>query len=421
MGKSLKRYLIFALLSLIFLFPKVVHAGYNSWSEVPEDRRKNVEAAWDIAIQEGISEASTAGMLANANSESGYDPFLQQVGGPAWGFFQMESDRQARLKAHLQSKNAMSNPVKASGESMRFVIQELKADNMFLTYGLEGDASGTGRYAGPASWGGPYRYDVLQYVQGGNKKISTSAEEFYKNTDPVKASIEFMVSYERAHSSRSTLHLDQRIKLASEIYEHFSGKKVDKPSENGADTPKSTDEQVSSSGFKFNEGSVPNMPKERDYKESDDTIDKLFADVTTLTVAEKVGIEKWKEERGATIAETTITWTRRFIMSLGIIMTVYPVLLLVAYTFDMWFMFGDSPAMKVVTFKRLAIDLDRAKSGIWFADKKTNERLEIKRMGVGDVLVWSGVFSFVGVLLITGYLYVQFGNLSEFFSRALGY
>lgn len=427
MGKSLKKIVALALVSAQFALPLTAFAGYDKWEDVPESARKNVEAAWDVAVKEGVSEGATSGMLANANSESAFDPFLQQVGDPAWGFFQMESDRQARLKAFLTERGAMSDPVKASAESMHFVINELKADNMFLTYGLEGDANGTGRYAGPQAWGdGLYRYDVLKYVQGDGKKISASAEEFYKNTDPVKASVEFMVSYERAHSSRDTLHLEQRTGMATAIYEHYSGKKVEGASENSDDSKEdasSTAEKVRSEGGGWvpDENALPNMPKDRDFKDSDETLNKFFADAKSLSAEEGLGIERWKSEREADLMEQSITWTRRFFMLLSLLLLIYPAVLLFAYMFDLWFMFGDSPAMRAVTFGKLAIDVDRHRNGLWFADKATNKRLKVKRMGVGDVLVWSGIFSFVGVLMMGGYIYAQFGNLTEFIMTAVGY
>ena len=112
-----------------------VNAGYASWEEVPADVKQRVEAVWKYFISDAKwAEGSAAGTLSNANSESGWDPYLQQSGGPAWGFYQMEADRQANLKAYMQSKDAMNDPVKGSVAASEFAVEELKKDNIFLTF-----------------------------------------------------------------------------------------------------------------------------------------------------------------------------------------------------------------------------------------------------------------------------------------------
>lgn len=401
-----------------------VSAGYNNLSDVPADKMANLEAAWKVGIENGVSEAALAGMLGNANSESGFDPFLQQVGGPAWGFFQMEADRQARLKAFLAEKGASNDPVKASAASMEFVISELKADNMFLTYGLEGDANGTGRYAGPQSWDGPYRYDVLQYVQGGGKKISTSAEEFYKNTDVKKAAVEFMVSYERAHSSRDTLHLDQRLAMSEQIYEKFAGSVSSSDAKDEANSD-SSDGSVSEtlSGWAPSEDDVPNMPTDRDYKEDGltfkDKVEQAGADLDTV---EEAGIAKWKAERESSLARDSVDFVRMGIVLISLALLVAPSVLMMAYFSDLWLIGLDSPMLRLVTFNKLAVDYQRTGGGgIWFANRHENAHLSVKRMGAGDLFVWCAVFSIVGVLGISGYLFTAFGGAWQYIADALGY
>lgn len=401
-----------------------VNAGYASWEEVPADVKKRVEAVWKYFISDAKwAEGSAAGTLSNANSESGWDPYLQQSGGPAWGFYQMEADRQANLKAYMQSKDAMNDPVKGSVAASEFAVEELKKDNIFLTYGLEGDANGTGRYAGPQQWGPLYRYDVLKYVQPtGKEKISASYDEFIKNTDPAKGAVEFMVSYERANSNPGTLHLDQRVGMAKAIYQEYSGKVApssDNKDGDGKESKKS--ESTAQSLMEWDEDAIPNMPKDRDYKETDDSINKLFTNPEDLTADEKSAIANWKAERDSKISKQAVQLARKSMMLVAFALIIYAAIILLAYCVDLWTPVGDSLAMRFVTGNRRAIDYERSTRGIWFADKKENRHLEVKRMGVGDVLIWGAIFTLIGVGLMSGYLYMQFGNLANALQELVGY
>ena len=108
-------------------------------------------------------------------------------------------------------------------------------------------------------------------------------------------------------------------------------------------------------------------------------------------------------------------------MLVAFALIIYAAIILLAYCVDLWTPVGDSLAMRFVTGNRRAIDYERSTKGIWFADKKENRHLEVKRMGVGDVLIWGAIFTLIGVGLMSGYLYMQFGNLANALQELVGY
>ena len=263
----------------------------------------------------------------------------------------------------------------------------------------------------------------MKYVQPtGKEKISASYDEFIKNTDPAKGAVEFMVSYERANSNPGTLHLDQRVGMAKAIYQEYSGKVApssDNKDGDGKESKKS--ESTAQSLMEWDEDAIPNMPKDRDYKETDDSINKLFTNPEDLTADEKSAIANWKAERDSKISKQAVQLARKSMMLVAFALIIYAAIILLAYCVDLWTPVGDSLAMRFVTGNRRAIDYERSTKGIWFADKKENRHLEVKRMGVGDVLIWGAIFTLIGVGLMSGYLYMQFGNLANALQELVGY
>ena len=109
-------------------------------------------------------------------------------------------------------------------------------------------------------------------------------------------------------------------------------------------------------------------------------------------------------------------------MVLSMLALVYPSILLLAYVVDSWFVYIDSPAMRVVTFNYRAIEQNRNGSGgLWFADKKENAKLKTKRLGLGDTLIWAAIFSLAGVLGVSGIMYETAGSIWQFISDSIGY
>lgn len=417
-----------------FYSASFVSAGFGHVSELPEDKMKNLKSAWEAGIKAGLSESAIAGMLGNANAESGLDPFIGQNGGPAWGFFQYESERQTKVRALLKEQGATDDPVKASAVTIEFAVSELKEGNIFLTYGLEGNASGTGRYG---SSGGAFNYNALEYVQGDGKKISASYDDWKSSKDVAKATTEFMVSYERPNPSYA--HLSERIAFAKEVYEKLSGTASSDSSDDSSSGKKSKSTSDTLSNWKPSEADIPNMPTDRDYLElknnglakgeenyhnfTDRVGDKDKVDEDFKKGSDEAeSVQKWKEERSLSVGDRAISVFRLAIATLSVIFLFYGVLLMVSFAFDLWLPFIDSPLMRLMTFNRLAVVRERVDgSVVWFSNKSENRHLSVKRVGLGDILVWVFIFSGIGVMGVTGYLYSSVGGALQYIMDTLGY
>ena len=164
------------------------------------------------------------------------------------------------------------------------------------------------------------------------------------------------------------------------------------------------------------------MPKDRDYGKEEKGFQDHLNKVEKLKGDEATSIAKWKEEREVSLQKRSIKGTRLVVMVMSLLALIYPSILLLAYVVDSWFVYIDSPAMRLVTFNRRAIEQNRnGSSGLWFADKKENAKLKTKRLGLGDTLIWAAIFSFVGVLGVSGLMYETAGGIWQFISDSVGY
>ena len=172
----------------------------------------------------------------------------------------------------------------------------------------------------------------------------------------------------------------------------------------------------------WSEDAIPNMPKDRDYGKEEKGFQDRLNKVEKLKGDEATSIAKWKEEREVSLQKRSIKGTRLVVMVMSLLALIYPSILLLAYVVDSWFVYIDSPAMRLVTFNRRAIEQNRnGSSGLWFADKKENAKLKTKRLGLGDTLIWAAIFSFVGVLGVSGLMYETAGGIWQFISDSVGY
>lgn len=194
----------------------------------------------------------------------------------------------------------------------------------------------------------------------------------------------------------------------------------------GADIKSTGTEPVKNSGnggnapvtnWKPSEDKIPNMPKDRDFKDTE-KLDKLFMTKAELDTKELQGIKKWQQEVSASYDDVAITGVRRLLALCGLLLVLLPAIWLVAYTFDLWVWVGNSPAFNLVTFGKARVDYSACKESWWFS--RTKKQAGIKYFAVGDLIVWSGVLSLVGIMLINGYIYVQLGNLHEFYGYLVG-
>lgn len=407
MGSSLrKRVLSFGVLSLtlITLAQPVssVFAGYNNVEDITEDGWKTIRGAAKKAKELGISAEAFAGMMGNANEESAFDATLEEQGNVAsrgLGLFQWTdtagSPRRTQYENWVKEKGYdIKDPATAGAASIEYMDKEMQGNSDF----------------GSAFWSS-YIHGVWGRTE--LNQTSKSYEEFKKTTNIKGATHDFVAAFERPAADT----LDKRAKMAEGIYNKIKDDYgvVDSDSKTKATTVSNTLKQ-------WSEDDIPNMPKDRDYgkeergfKERLDKIEKLKGDEAT-------SIAKWKEEREISLQKRTIKGARLVVMVLSMLALVYPSILLLAYVVDSWFVYIDSPAMRVVTFNFRAIEQNRNGSGgLWFADKKENAKLKTKRLGLGDTLIWAAVFSLVGVLGVSGIMYETAGSIWQFISDSIGY
>lgn len=407
MGTSVKkRVLSIGLLSLtLFTLAQPVSsvfAGYNNVEDITEDGWKTIRGAAKKAKELGISAEAFAGMMGNANEESAFDATLEEQGNVAsrgLGLFQWTdtagSPRRTQYENWVKEKGYdIKDPATAGAASIEYMDKEMQGNSDF----------------GSAFWSS-YIHGVWGRTE--LNQTSKSYEEFKKTTSVKGATHDFVAAFERPAADT----LDKRAKMAEGIYNKIKDDYgvVDSDSKTKATTVSNTLKQ-------WSEDDIPNMPKDRDYgkeergfKERLDKIEKLKGDEAT-------SIAKWKEEREVSLQKRTIKGARLVVMVLSMLALVYPSILLLAYVVDSWFVYIDSPAMRVVTFNFRAIEQNRNGSGgLWFADKKENAKLKTKRLGLGDTLIWAAVFSLVGVLGVSGIMYETAGSIWQFISDSIGY
>lgn len=410
MDSSLKKRLVgffLLILTLVSLGGSVssVFAGYSNVEDISEDGWKTIRGAAKKAKELGISAEAFAGMMGNANEESSFDATLEEAGNVAsrgLGLFQWTdtsgSPRRTQYENWVKEKGYdISDPATAGAASIEYMDQEMQGNSDF----------------GAAFWSS-YIHGI--WGRDDLNQTSKSYDEFKKASDVRGATYDFVAAFERPAADT----LNKRADMAEAIYKKIKDEYGTTSGDDSSSSKKK--ESVSDNLKRWSEEDIPNMPKDRDYgkeergfKDRIDKIEKLKGDEAT-------SIAKWKEERDVSIQRRTIKGTRLVVMVLSMIALVYPSFLLFAYVFDSWFVYVDSPAMRLVTFNRRAIEQNRnGSNGLWFADKKENARLKTKRLGLGDTLIWAAIFSIVGVAGVSGLMYETAGSIWQFIADSWGY
>lgn len=410
MGTNLKKYL-FSVLLVAFTFAFIgsstitqVSAGYNNVEDITEDGWKTIKGAAKKAKELGISAEAFAGMMGNANEESAFDATLEEQGNVAsrgLGLFQWTdtqgSPRRTQYENWVKEKGYdIKDPATAGAASIEYMDQEMQGNSDF----------------GSAFWSS-YIHGV--WGRTDLKQTYKSYEEFKKATDVKGATHDFVAAFERPRDDT----LDKRAKMAEGIYQKI---KDDYGTVSSSESGDKKGSSVADNLKQWSEDAIPNMPKDRDYGKEEKGFQDRLNKVEKLKGDEATSIAKWKEEREVSLQKRSIKGTRLVVMVMSLLALIYPSILLLAYVVDSWFVYIDSPAMRLVTFNRRAIEQNRnGSSGLWFADKKENAKLKTKRLGLGDTLIWAAIFSFVGVLGVSGLMYETAGGIWQFISDSVGY
>ena len=410
MGTNLKKYL-FSVLLVAFTFAFIgsstitqVSAGYNNVEDITEDGWKTIKGAAKKAKELGISAEAFAGMMGNANEESAFDATLEEQGNVAsrgLGLFQWTdtqgSPRRTQYENWVKEKGYdIKDPATAGAASIEYMDQEMQGNSDF----------------GSAFWSS-YIHGV--WGRTDLKQTYKSYEEFKKATDVKGATYDFVAAFERPRDDT----LDKRAKMAEGIYQKI---KDDYGTVSSSESGDKKGSSVTDNLKQWSEDAIPNMPKDRDYGKEEKGFQDRLNKVEKLKGDEATSIAKWKEEREVSLQKRSIKGTRLVVMVMSLLALIYPSILLLAYVVDSWFVYIDSPAMRLVTFNRRAIEQNRnGSSGLWFADKKENAKLKTKRLGLGDTLIWAAIVSFVGVLGVSGLMYETAGGIWQFISDSVGY
>jgi len=89
-----------------FLFPLIAQAGYDSWAQIVSGGAEStVIDIGNAAMKQGFNYESTIGLLANINSESGFDTSTIEAGnGIGRGLIQWSFERRTAMEKFIQEK-----------------------------------------------------------------------------------------------------------------------------------------------------------------------------------------------------------------------------------------------------------------------------------------------------------------------------
>ena len=406
--KKFKGYLVLGLFLLPLVLPVLsVQAGYSSVDQISDKHWQVIHAAAKKAKELGFTAESFAGMMGNANEESGFDATLEEQGNVSsrgLGLFQWTATRRTQYENWVKEKGYdLTDPEQAGAASIEYVYEEQKGATEWGDYYFKNYLN--------TPWGKPYENAEQKYH---------TFEEFMKADDVEAAALGFMAGFERP----GTQTQEPRVNMAKAIYEKIKdsygtvsggGSSSGKGGKNGKGSASGTLKN-------WSEENIPNMPKDRDFGAEDQGFQKKIDKIKKLEKEEAVSIAKWKEEHDISLQRRTIKGSRLVVMILAMLALIYPAILMFAYVFDSWFVYLDSPAMRTVTFNKIAIEQNRTgSSGMWFADKEENKKLKTKRFGLGDTLIWAAAFSIFGVLGVSGLMYETAGSIWQFITDSIGY
>lgn len=195
---------------------------------------------------------------------------------------------------------------------------------------------------------------------------------------------------------------------------HYVGELIDKATDE--DNPKVDGKDISSSsqvdkntmaidstgrGYKFSEDLIPNMPKDRDFK--DDVTTMKFLTPDKLENAEIYSINKWQEEVSSSLEDTAIHWLRVKFMLVGVLFCLVGGFLVLLYVFDRWSWFPFSTMGAITGGRvRIALDVKEYESGYHIIEAGGKK---VKIVNFTWIVLWSFIFMLAGVFVMSGGLY----------------
>lgn len=154
-------------------------------------------------------------------------------------------------------------------------------------------------------------------------------------------------------------------------------------------------------GYKFSEDLIPNMPKDRDFK--DDITTMKFLTPAKLENAEIYSINKWQEEVSSSLEDTAIHWLRVKFMLVGVLFCLVGGFLVLLYVFDRWSWFPFSTMGAITGGRvRIAVDVNEYENGYHVIEAGGKK---VKIVNFTWIVLWSFIFMLAGVFVMSGGLY----------------
>lgn len=379
-NKKVLKFLAVALvLAYQLLLPLVALAGYDSWAQiVSSGKEATVIEIGNAAMKQGFNFESTIGLLANINSESGFDTSAIEEG---------NSIGRGLIQWSFERRTAMEKFIK---EKYKGDFKSMEGQMAYLNYEIT-----------ETSWKGEMNEATVKsqlsaYGLSITSKVPNSWDEFKKMTNAEDAAKVFMVVMERPSYSPSVNHWEQRVRMAKEMAEALKGKL------NGsASSSDKKEDGKSSNGLSASEAGLPKeyelvgMSK-RNYM-YDKQNEVALPDGSDLSIAQEATVAGLKEDIHGTDRFALVNFLRTVVAFIGIWFFVWAIALIVAYLFDRSNVYFEFSMVSLLTFGSITV----------LALEDGQERSASR----SKVLKRAGIALIVGFVLVSGSIYIGLSNI----------
>lgn len=379
-NKKVLKFLAVALVLVYqLLLPLVALAGYDSWAQiVSSGKEATVIEIGNAAMKQGFNYESTIGLLANINSESGFDTSAIEEG---------NSIGRGLIQWSFERRTAMEKFIK---EKYKGDFKSMEGQMAYLNYEIT-----------ETSWKGEMNEATVKsqlsaYGLSITSKVPNSWDEFKKMTNAEDAAKVFMVVMERPSYSPSVNHWEQRVRMAKEMAEALKGKL------NGsASSSDKKEDGKSSNGLSASEAGLPKeyelvgMSK-RNYM-YDKQNEVALPDGSDLSIAQEATVAGLKEDIHGTDRFALVNFLRTVVAFIGIWFFVWAIALIVAYLFDRSNVYFEFSMVSLLTFGSITV----------LALEDGQERSASR----SKVLKRAGIALIVGFVLVSGSIYIGLSNI----------
>lgn len=377
--KVLKFLAVAVVLAYQLLLPVVALAGYDSWAQiVSSGKEATVIEIGNAAMKQGFNFESTIGLLANINSESGFDTSAIEEG---------NSIGRGLIQWSFERRTAMEKFIK---EKYKGDFKSMEGQMAYLNYEIT-----------ETSWKGEMNEATVKsqlsaYGLSITSKVPNSWDEFKKMTNAEDAAKVFMVVMERPSYSPSVNHWEQRVRMAKEMAEALKGKL------NGsASSSDKKEDGKSANGLSASEAGLPKeyelvgMSK-RNYM-YDKQNEVALPDGSDLSIAQEATVAGLKEDIHGTDRFALVNFLRTVVAFIGIWFFVWAIALIVAYLFDRSNVYFEFSMVSLLTFGSITV----------LALEDGQERSASR----SKVLKRAGIALIVGFILVSGSIYIGLSNI----------